>query len=66
MGWGWYTCPVYDSWPYTREHQPLTQQEEASFGGGLITIHVGLSLCRRVHQLRFVVPSPKSLLPTYP
>ena len=31
MGWGWYTCPVYDSCPYTRECQSLTQQEEVRF-----------------------------------
>ena len=53
MGWDWYTCPVYDGCQYTREHQPLMQQEEASFGGGLVTIHAGLSLRRRAHQLRF-------------
>ena len=51
MGWGWYTCPMYDGCPYTREHQPLTQQEEAGFDGGLMTIHVGLSLHKRGHQL---------------
>ena len=51
MGWDWYTCPMYDGCPYTRECQPLMQQEEASFGGGLMTIHVGSSLCRRAHQL---------------
>ena len=66
MGWGWYTCPMYDGCPYTRECQPLMWQEEASFCGGLMTIHVGSSLCRRVHQPWFVVPPPKSLLPTYP
>ena len=66
MGWDWYTCPVYDSCPYTREHQPLTQQEEAGFGGGLMTIHVGSSLHRRVCQPLFVIPPSKSLLPTYP
>ena len=62
MGWGWYTCPVYDGCPYTRECQPLMRRE-ASFGG-LLTIHVGLSLRRRVHQPQFVIPLPKSLLPT--
>ena len=66
MGWGLYTCPMYDSCPYTREQQPLMQQEKTSFSGGLMTILVGSSLCRRVHQPRFVVPPPKSLLPTYP
>ena len=40
--------------------------EEASFGGGLMTIHVGSSLHRRVHQPWFVIPPSKSLLPTYP
>ena len=66
MGWGWYTCPMYDGCPYTRECQPLTQQEEASFGGGLMTIPVDSSLHRRVHQPQFVVPLPKSLHSTYP
>ena len=66
MGWDWYTWPVYDSCPYTRECQPLMQREEAGFGGGLVTIHVGLSLHRRAHQPRFVMPPPKSLHPTYP
>ena len=50
-GWDWYTCPVYDGCPYTRECQPLMQREEASFDGGLMTVCVGSSLCRRTHQL---------------
>ena len=66
MGWDWYTCPMYDGCPYTREHQPLMRREEASFGGGLVTVCVGSSLHRRAHQLRFVVTPPKSLHPTYP
>ena len=66
MGWDWYTCPVYDSCPYTREHQPQMQREEAGFSGGLMTIHVGFSLCRRAHQPQFVVTPPRSLYPTYP
>ena len=66
MGWGWYTCPVYDGCPYTREHQSLTQQEEVSFSGGLVAIHIASSLCKRGHQLQFDIPPPKSLLPTYP
>ena len=66
MGWDWYTCPMYDGCPYTRECQTLMQQEEASFGGGLVTVHVGSSLCRRAHQQRFVMTPPKSLHPTYP
>ena len=49
MGWGWYIYPVYDGCPYTRGHQPLTQQEEVSFGGGLMTFCVGSSLCKRGH-----------------
>ena len=57
---------MYDGCPYTREHQPLTQREEADFGGGLMTVHVGSSLHRREHQLRFVMTPPKSLHPTYP
>ena len=55
MGQYWHTCPVYDGCPYTRECQPLTQQQEAIFSGGLMTIPVGLSLHRRAHQLQFVV-----------
>ena len=66
MGWDWYTCPMYDSCPYTREFQPLMQQEEAGFSGGLMTVHVGSSLRKRGHQLQFDAPPPKSLLPTYP
>ena len=42
------------------------QREEVSFRGGLMTIYVGLSLCKRGHQLQFDAPPPKSLLPTYP
>ena len=65
MGWGWYTCPVYDSCPYTREHQSLMQQE-VHFSGGLVTVHIGSSLCRRGCQLQFDAPPPKSHLSTYP
>ena len=50
MGWDWYTCPMYDGCPYTRECQPLMQREEAGFGGGLMTICVGSSLHRRACQ----------------
>ena len=50
MEWDWYTCPMYDGCPYTRERQPLIQREEASFGGGLVMVCVGSSLCRRAHQ----------------
>ena len=66
MGWDWYTCAMYDGCPYTREHQPLTQQEEASFGGGLMTFCVGLSLHKRGHLLQSDASPPKSPLPTYP
>ena len=66
MGWGWYTCPMYDSCPYTRECQSLMWQEEVNFGGGLVTIHVGSSLLKRGCQLQFDAPPPKPLLPTYP
>ena len=65
-GWGWYTCPVYDGCPYTRECQSLTWWEEVSFSGGLMTIQVSSSLHKRGHQLQFYAPPPKSLLPTYP
>ena len=64
-GWGWYTCPMYDSWPYTREHQSLMQQE-VSLGQGLMTFHIGSSLGKGGHQPQFDAPPPKSLLPTYP
>ena len=66
MGWDWYTCPMYDGCPYTRECQSLMQREEASFGGGLVTVHVDSSLHRRAHQLQFVMTPPKSPYPTYP
>ena len=66
MGWDWYTCSVYDGCPYTRECQPLMQREEAGFGGGLMTIRVGSSLCRRARQPRFDVTLPKSLHLTDP
>ena len=57
---------MYDGYPYTREHQPLMQQEEVGFGGGLVTVCIGWSLCRRARQPRFVMIPPKSLHPTYP
>ena len=66
MGWGWYTCPMYEGCPYTREHQSLMQLEEVCFGGGHVTIHIGSSLHKRGHQPRFDAPPPKSRLPTYP
>ena len=65
MGWDWYTCPMYDSCPYTRECQYLMQWE-VSFGGELVTIHVGSSLRKRGCQPQFDTPPPKYLLPTYP
>ena len=65
MGWGWYTCPMYDSCPYTRECQSLTWQE-VGFGGGLMTFRVGSSLHKRGCLLWFDTQPPKSLLPTYP
>ena len=43
-----------------------TWWEEVSFGGGLMTFCVGLSLYKRGRQLWFDAPPPKSLLPTYP
>ena len=66
QGWDWYTCPVHDSYPYTREHQPLMQQKKLVLVGGLVTVCVGSSLHRRACQLQFVVIPPKSLHPTYP
>ena len=66
MVWDWYTHPMHDGHPYTREHQPLMQKEEAGFSGGFVTIRVGSSLCSRAHQPRYVMTPPKSLHPTYP
>ena len=67
MGWSWFTCPMYDGCPYTREHQSLTCNEKKPVsGGGLMTFHAASSLCRRGHLLQFHAPPPKSLLPTYP
>ena len=57
---------MYNGCPYTRECQPLMQREEASFSGGLVTVSVGSSLCRRACQLQFAITPPKSLHPTYP
>ena len=65
-GVGLYTCLVYDNCPYTRKCQSLMQQEEVSFGEGLVTIHIGSSLCKRGRQPQFDAPPPKSLLLTYP
>ena len=42
------------------------RREEASFGGGLVTIRVGSSLRRRACQLQFVMTPPKSLHPIDP
>ena len=66
MGWGWYISPMHDGCLYTREHQPLTWQEEASFGGGCMTIHIGPSLHRMVHLLQSDELPHMSPLPTYP
>ena len=52
--------------PIHMEPQSLTQWGEVSFSGGLVTVHIGLSLHKRGHQLWFDAPPPKSLLPTYP
>ena len=38
---------MYNSCPYTRNCQPLMQQEEVRFGGGLMTFRVGLPLRKR-------------------
>ena len=66
MGWGWYTCSMYDGCPYTRECQPLMWWEEVSFGGALVTFHVGLPLHKRGCPSWSDAPPPRSLLPTYP
>ena len=67
LAWGG-TVHLSHVWqlPIHKEHQPLMQWEEAGFGGGLVTIHVGLSIHRRAHQLWFAMTPPKSLHPTYP
>ena len=64
MEWDWYTCPMYDSCPYTRECQPLMQKEEAGFSGGLVTVCVDSSLHRRACQPQSGMTPPKSLHPT--
>ena len=66
MGWDWYTCPMHDGCTYTREHQPVMQQEEVGFSGGLMTFHVGVSLCKRGCLLQSDALPPKYPLPTYP
>ena len=65
-GVGWYMCPVHDGHLYTRECQPLMQQEEVSFSGGCVTIYIGPSLHRRRCMLWSDVPPCMSPLPTYP
>ena len=66
MGWGWYTSPMHDRCIYTRECQPLTQQEEASFSVGHVTFPVGLSLHKRGYWSQSDAPPPVYPLPTYP
>ena len=66
MRWGWYTCPVYDSCPYTWKCQPQMWWEEVCFGGGLMTFYAGSQLLKRGHLLWSDAPPPRSLLPTYP
>ena len=66
MGWGWYTCPMHDGCLYTRECQPLMQQEETGFGVGHMAFHAGSSLCQRGHQSQRDAPPPRYPLPTYP
>ena len=66
MGWDWYTCPMHDGYPCTRECQSLMQQEEVSFSGGCMTFCAGSSLHKRGHQLQSDAPPPKSPLLTYP
>ena len=46
--------------------QPLMQEEEVGFGGGLVTFPVGLSLHKRGCLLQSDAPLLRSLLPTYP
>ena len=65
MWWGWYTYPMHGRCPYTRECQPLTWWEEASFGGGCMTVHIGLSLCRRGCLSWSDAPPHMPHLPTY-
>ena len=66
MEWCWYICPVHDGHLYTRECQPLTWWEEASFGGGCMTICIGPSLCRRECLSWSDAPPHMFPLPTYP
>ena len=62
MGWSRYTCPVHDRCLYTRECQPLMEQE-VGFGGGCVAVHVCLSPCKRGCLLQSDTPSPCILFP---
>ena len=54
-------------WLPIHRGKPISDAMRRSwFWWGLITIHAGLSLCKRGHQPWFNAPPPKSLLPTYP
>ena len=67
LAWGGAGTPVPCMMAgHTQGNTNLMQWEEVSFSGGLVTIHIGSSLHKRGHQLRFDSPPPKSLLPTYP
>ena len=65
-GVDWYICSMHDRHLNTRECQPLMQWEEVGFSGGCMTIHLGLSLCRRGCLSWSDVPPHMSPLPTYP
>ena len=65
LGWGWYIGPMLGRHPHTRECQSLMWWEEADFSGECLTVHVGLSLCRRVHQSQSDAPPHMPHLPTY-
>ena len=56
---------MHDRHLYPRECQPLMWQE-AGFGKGCMTVHIGPSLCRRGCLSQSDAPSHMLPLPTYP
>ena len=63
LGWGWYISPVLGGHPHTRECQSLMWWEEVGCGGGCMTAHIGLLLCRKVHLSQSDEPPQMSHLP---
>ena len=65
LGWGWYICPMLGGCPHTRECQSLAWWE-VGFGGGCMTVCIGLSLHRRGHLLQSDTPPHMPHLLFYP